>query len=73
VTGHFETPIPAGYTYILQVDVWTPAICAGGAVGPVMDDVDVVIQVEPDLGACQCAGYELILGSTVLTGRFRGQ
>jgi hypothetical protein len=71
LTRHFEVPVPEGSGFTLAVDVWTPGYLHQEVdVGPVMGDIDLVVQMEPDLGACNAPGYELILGSTILTEDF---
>lgn len=58
LTGHFELSVPEG-TYILAVDVWTPGyLHQEVAVGPVMEDIELIVQVEPDVIACTAPGYE---------------
>lgn len=71
VTGRLEFSVPEGLATTLVIDAWTPGYLRKQvAVGPVTDDMALVVQVEPDLGACNAPGYEFVVSSTVLTQDF---
>lgn len=70
LTGHFEVTVPDGLVYTLSVDAWTPGYLHQDVeVGPIDDDIEVVILLEPDLETCIAPGYEFI-STTIMTEDF---
>ncbi len=71
VTGRLEFSVPEGLTTTLVVDAWTPGYLRQQvSVGPVMGDMAIIVQLEPDLGTCNAPGYEFIVDSTIVTEDF---
>ncbi len=59
LTGHFELSAPGGSAYTLDVTAWTPGYLPQGVnIGPLSGDIELIVQMEPDIIACNAPGYQ---------------